>query len=164
MCILIQGLWYGYSWNMIALLQAQADYETGYGTSTILREGNNVFGMRCVTQRKTTQISCNAYGNNGTFGGYRHIWSSVRDRVFWDKYAFGGQYFLLRKNSDTSIYINAIANRYFPSSENNQEAYINYVQDNIENKKSAMTKALLKVGALLLPFGYVIYLLIKKFI
>ena len=162
--ILIQGLLNGYSWNMISALQAQADFETAHGVSNQLLQGNNVFGMRCVQQRKTTQISCSTYGNNGEFGGYKSIWSSVKDRIYWDKYAFGGQYFSYRSDDDPTDYFEAIADRYFPASENTQSDYTSYIENNYFSKLKINRNALIKIGALLLPFGFLIYVIIKKII
>ena len=160
---LLLGLWYGYSMRMITALQAQADYETGNGSSNQLINANSAFGMRCVTYRKTTQIACEAFGNNGNFGVYKSIWSSVKDRIYWDKYAFSGKYWHWRNTNYYLDYFYDIQDVYFPSSENVQENYISYI--NTHDESQGQNKLfLIKCGALLLPFGYFIYIIIKKIV
>ena len=117
----------GYSMRMITALQAQADFETANGNSNILRDANNAFGMRCVTYRKTTQNGCYTVGNNGQFGTYSTIFSSVKDRIYWDKYAFSGKYWHWRNTNFYLDYFYDIKDKYFPNSENVQSDYINYI-------------------------------------
>lgn len=72
-----KGAWYP------ELMAAQAKLETGNYTSNIFMCSNNLFGMKAVTLRKTTQ--------NGDFRGYGTYDSwmeSCIDRILWDLHKF----------------------------------------------------------------------------
>lgn len=56
----------------------QFQMESGRGTSWLATQHNNLFGMRCVTKRTTTQIGC----VNG-FGRYRDWSDAVLDYRLW---------------------------------------------------------------------------------
>ena len=54
------------------IVYRQYQLESGHGSSWLAKEHNNLFGMKCVKIRSTTQIGCvNGYG----------VYSSVRESV-----------------------------------------------------------------------------------
>lgn len=61
------------------IVYRQYQIESGHGRSWLAQSGNNnLFGMKCVTKRSTTQIGC----VNG-FGRYASIRESVIDMRLW---------------------------------------------------------------------------------
>lgn len=60
------------------IVYRQYQIESGYGTSWLATNNNNLFGMKCVTKRSTTQIGC----ING-YGSYMSVRESVIDMRLW---------------------------------------------------------------------------------
>lgn len=60
------------------IVYRQYQVESGYGKSWLATNHNNLFGMKCVTKRSTTQIGC----VNG-FGRYASLRESVIDMRLW---------------------------------------------------------------------------------
>lgn len=65
------------------IIMAQCIIESGGGTSVLARDANNLFGMKRVTTRPTTQV-----GDVRGYGKYANWQSSVIDRCLWDAYVF----------------------------------------------------------------------------
>jgi hypothetical protein len=65
------------------ILLAQAKLESGNYTSNIFKSNNNLYGMRKVYRRPTTQ-----QGDDKGYGYYSNWCLSVLDRILWDKFAF----------------------------------------------------------------------------
>lgn len=65
----------GYYWYLVAKM------ETDGFTSSLFRTFNNLFGMRCVEERQTTQTGC----TTSNFGIYKNQQSSVDDLVLYLK-------------------------------------------------------------------------------
>lgn len=72
------GAWYP------DILLRQAKIESGNYTSSIYKSNNNLYGMKKVNKRQTTQTDI----KNG-YGYYRNWQLSVLDRILWDIYTFG---------------------------------------------------------------------------
>lgn len=67
---------------------AQIKIESGFGTSTLAKNSNNICGMRRTSSRETTQVKkqdCNGYGV------YNNWESCIIDMVLWDKAVFGNK-------------------------------------------------------------------------
>jgi len=80
----------GYSKENAAILVAQAhletaDYKKGTGNtpyvSDVYKQNNNLFGMRHPKIRETT-----SQGENLKHAVFSNIFSSMKDRVLWDRY------------------------------------------------------------------------------
>ena len=71
------GAWYP------DILLKQAKIESGNYTSAIYKTGNNLYGMRRVYKRQTTQS-----GGNKGYGTYNNWCLSVLDRLLWDMFTF----------------------------------------------------------------------------
>jgi hypothetical protein len=65
------------------ILLAQAKLESGNYTSNIFKSNNNLYGMRKVYRRPTTQ-----QGDDKGYGYYSNWCLSVLDRILWDKFTF----------------------------------------------------------------------------
>jgi len=81
---MIQCLLKRYSFANIRWLYKQANHESGYLTSRLYNENNNIFGMSCVRKRPTTQVGCVDLSDGNTNGIYTSNWSCVKDRLMWD--------------------------------------------------------------------------------
>ena len=68
------------------ILLNQAKLESGNYTSNIYNSNNNLYGMKKVSKRQTTQN-----GENKGYGIYNNWCLSVLDRILWDIYIFKGQ-------------------------------------------------------------------------
>lgn len=71
------GAWYP------DILLKQAKIESGNYTSNVFKTNNNLYGMRKVYKRQTTQSK----ENNG-YGAYNNWCLSVLDRLLWDMFIF----------------------------------------------------------------------------
>lgn len=80
------GLQKGYSLKAINFLINQSFLESNYGKSNLTENTLNVIGMRCVSQRITTQTGCYTTPSNGDFGIYDSIFDCVKDRFLWGQY------------------------------------------------------------------------------
>jgi hypothetical protein len=80
------GLLKGYSFKAINFLINQSLLESNNGKSNLTQIGLNVIGMRCVSQRQTTQTGCYTTNSNGDFGTYSSIYDCVKDRFLWGSY------------------------------------------------------------------------------
>lgn len=69
------------------ILLKQAKIESANYTSDIYKNTNNLYGMRKVGKRQTTQLN-NIY--NG-YGCYNNWCLSVLDRMLWDVFVFNGE-------------------------------------------------------------------------
>ena len=65
------------------ILLAQAKLESGNYSSRIFQSNNNLYGMKKVYKRPTTQ-----QGDDKGYGYYPNWCLSVLDRILWDKYTF----------------------------------------------------------------------------
>lgn len=66
------------------IIKAQIALESNYGTSNLAKQTNNLFGMKKVYVRTTTQES-NDYNGYGIYKNYK---LSIIDRLLWDHYLF----------------------------------------------------------------------------
>lgn len=77
-----QNAWYP---NVIF---SQLVLESGSGKSMLAQQANNLFGMKLVAQRPTTQLYNTNYTiNNCVYGKYLNWQHSILDRILWD-YSF----------------------------------------------------------------------------
>ena len=74
------GAWYP------DILLKQAKIESGNYTSAIYKTNNNLYGMRRVYKRQTTQN-----GENNGYGTYNNWCLSVLDRLLWDMFTFNNE-------------------------------------------------------------------------
>lgn len=74
------GAWYP------EIIMAQIQTESGYGTSDVALNSNNLLGMKKTNKRKTTQIKNQDYHGYGMYNNWE---SCVIDRVIWDYELFG---------------------------------------------------------------------------
>ena len=74
------GAWYP------DIILAQIQTESGFGTSDVAHNANNMLGMKKTNSRKTTQIKNTDYRG---YGKYTNWESCVIDRVMWDYEVFG---------------------------------------------------------------------------
>jgi hypothetical protein len=65
------------------ILLAQAKLESGNYSSRIFKSNNNLYGMKMVYKRPTTQ-----QGGDKGYGYYSNWCLSVLDRILWDKFTF----------------------------------------------------------------------------
>lgn len=65
------------------ILLAQAKLESGNYSSKIFQSNNNLYGMKRVYKRPTTQ-----QGDDKGYGYYSNWCLSVLDRILWDKFTF----------------------------------------------------------------------------
>lgn len=65
------------------ILLAQAKLESGNYSSKIFQSNNNLYGMKRVYKRPTTQ-----QGGDKGYGYYSNWCLSVLDRILWDKFTF----------------------------------------------------------------------------
>ena len=65
---------------------AQAILESATFTSDVFKENNNLFGMRPVSRRSTTQTGKKT--DKPTYGHYKNWQLCVLDRVLWDMFRF----------------------------------------------------------------------------
>lgn len=65
------------------ILLAQAKLESGNYSSRIFQSSNNLYGMKRVHKRPTTQ-----QGGDKGYGYYSNWCLSVLDRILWDKFTF----------------------------------------------------------------------------
>ena len=75
--LLENGAWYP------EILLAQAKLESGNYSSKIFKSNNNLYGMKRVYKRPTTQ-----QGGDKGYGYYSNWCLSVLDRILWDKFIF----------------------------------------------------------------------------
>jgi len=95
--ILYQFLLNNNAWYPDILLK-QAKIESANYTSNIYKNTNNLYGMKRVGKRQTTQLN-NTY--NG-YGSYNNWCLSVLDRMLWDVFIFKG------KKPSKEEYLNAM--------------------------------------------------------
>lgn len=76
------GAWYP------DIILAQIQTESGFGSSDVAHNSNNVLGMKKTNSRKTTQIKNTDYKG---YGKYTNWESCVIDRVMWDYEVFGSK-------------------------------------------------------------------------
>lgn len=74
------GAWYP------DILLKQAKIESGNYTSAIYKANNNLYGMKKVYKRPTTQS-----GENKSYGVYKNWCLSVLDRLLWDIFIFNNE-------------------------------------------------------------------------
>lgn len=85
---------------------AQLVLESGSGKSMLAQQANNLFGMKLVAQRPTTQLYNTNYTiNECVYGKYLNWQHSILDRILWDYNFFSN------KPSETE-YMNVIKARY----------------------------------------------------
>ncbi len=70
------------------IIMAQIQTESGFGTSDVARNANNLLGMKKTNKRKTTQIKNQSYKGYGMYNNWE---SCVIDRVMWDYACFGNK-------------------------------------------------------------------------
>lgn len=70
------------------IIVAQVEIESGFGTSSLAKQANNVVGMAKTSSRRTTQIKGKT---SGMFGMYNNWESCIIDRVLWDHAVFGSR-------------------------------------------------------------------------
>lgn len=70
------GAWYP------EVIMAQCVLESACGTSAVGRRDNNMYGMKRVSSRVTTQVGSDKSG----YGVYRNWKHSIIDRILWDRY------------------------------------------------------------------------------
>jgi hypothetical protein len=70
------GAWYP------EVIMAQCVLESACGTSAVGRRDNNMYGMKKVSSRVTTQVGSDRSG----YGVYRNWKHSIIDRILWDRY------------------------------------------------------------------------------
>ena len=86
---------------------AQLVLESASGNSMLAQQANNLFGMKLVAQRPTTQLYNTNYTiNDCVYGKYLNWQLSILDRILWDYNIFD-----TNKPSETE-YMNAIKARY----------------------------------------------------
>lgn len=91
------GAWYP------DIIMAQIQVESGFGTSDVANNSNNMLGMKKTNSRKTTQIKNDDYKG---YGKYTNWESCLIDRVMWDYEVFGS------KKPSRSAYIDKLNSRY----------------------------------------------------
>lgn len=105
-----------YEADEIDRIIAMAKHETGNYTSDILKENNNLFGMKMPRVRKTTAI-----GENRGHAKYENIEASIDDLVLWFDFHKG-----LPEFQDTESFIEWLKSKgYF---EDSYENYLNGVK------------------------------------
>lgn len=90
------------------IIMAQIQTESGFGTSDVAKNSNNLLGMKKTNKRKTTQIKNQAYKGYGMYNNWE---SCVIDRVMWDYVCFKG------KKPSRETYIEHLNSCYAESSE-----------------------------------------------
>lgn len=85
------GAWYP------DILLKQAKIESGNYASAICKTNNNLYGMRRVYKRQTTQS-----GENNGYGTYNNWCLSVLDRLLWDMFVFKNE------KPDRNTYLKAL--------------------------------------------------------
>lgn len=75
-----------YNIRYSSIVLAQAELETGHFTSTVFRNNNNLFGMRTVYNRPTTQIGSCSSG----YGIYASLEMSIIDYALWQAWSAKG--------------------------------------------------------------------------
>ena len=90
------------------IIMAQIQTESGFGTSDVAKNSNNLLGMKKTNKRKTTQIKNQAYKGYGMYNNWE---SCVIDRVMWDYACFKG------KKPSRETYIEHLNSCYAESSE-----------------------------------------------
>ncbi|MDM8001391.1 MAG: glucosaminidase domain-containing protein [Bacteroidota bacterium] len=96
--LLIKCLEYeGIKYQEVVLLQSRL--ETGYYTSDIFLNGNNLFGMKYPTQRPTV-----ATGTYRDHAKYEHWSDSVIDYALWQQYYISRGY-RIGEGEDTDFYL-----------------------------------------------------------
>lgn len=70
------------------IIMAQIQTESGFGTSDVAKNSNNLLGMKKTNKRKTTQIKNQSYKGYGIYNNWE---SCVIDRVMWDYACFKGK-------------------------------------------------------------------------
>lgn len=78
------------------IIMAQIQTESGFGTSDVARNANNLLGMKKTGKRKTTQIKGQEYKGYGMYNNWE---SCIIDRVMWDYACFG------KKKPSREVYI-----------------------------------------------------------
>lgn len=68
------------------ILVKQAKLESGNYSSVVFRNSNNLYGMKMVGKRNTTQV-----GNYSGYGVYNNWCLSALDRLLWDEFRFKGE-------------------------------------------------------------------------
>ena len=69
------------------ILLKQAKIESANYTSDVYKNTNNLYGMKKVGKRQTTQVN-NTYKG---YGCYNNWCLSVLDRMLWDIFVFNGE-------------------------------------------------------------------------
>jgi uncharacterized FlgJ-related protein len=80
------------------IIKAQIALESNYATSTLFKSTNNLFGMKKVYSRNTTQENIN-YNGYGTYKNYK---LSILDRILWD-------YNIFKKKPSRKEYLDTLA-------------------------------------------------------
>lgn len=76
------GVWYP------KIVFAQLLLESNWGKSMLAQNHNNLFGMKRVAIRPTTQLSGTDYKGYGIYLNWQHC---IIDRMLWDEFSFSGQ-------------------------------------------------------------------------
>lgn len=79
-------LFRGYSFQNCKWIYKQAMLETGNLNSPGFTNDKNAFGMSIVRKRPTTQLGGRTLSDGNTLGKYSSVFSSIKDRLLWDKY------------------------------------------------------------------------------
>lgn len=98
------------------VIKAQIVLESNYGTSNLAKQTNNLFGMKKVYARTSTQES-NDYNGYGVYKNYK---LSIIDRLLWDHYLF-------KERPSKKEYLNTLALIYAED-----EAYISKLNQVID--------------------------------
>lgn len=85
------------------IVYAQLILESASGQSQLAQNANNLFGMKVVEQRPTTQLKDTDYNNYGKYANWQH---SIIDRLLWDNFVFRGS------KPTYNEYINVLRARY----------------------------------------------------
>ena len=93
------GAWYP------EVIYAQCILESSSGTSLLAKEVNNLFGMKQVHTRLTTQIKGKNYKGYGVYINWE---CSVIDRILWEEWRFSG----VKPNRDKYLNIILAKNGY----------------------------------------------------
>lgn len=92
------------------IIMAQIKLESGFAyTSNLCQKNNNLFGMRRVYNRNTTQIG---YDDKG-FGKYMTWRQSVVDRLLWDRHVFSEDMYEFKDGKPSrEDYLKTLGKRY----------------------------------------------------